>query len=218
MTAAPPTVTSAVPTLFSGTLSQCSGPPFDSVPFNPSSVRCSAAGTASLQFTDLNNGTFTYTINGTTQVKNITRQVFGPLPTCTFSLPLDLTQATNYQDLWWASPSGSESGWGVNLAHEGDTIFATWFTYAADRSPMWLVVTAGKTAAGTYSGTFYQTTGPPFNVLPFDPSQVVATAVGKATFTFTDGNDGTFAYTLNGESQSKAITRQIFVSPGTICQ
>ena len=218
MTAAPPTVTTTVPTTFTGALSQCSGPPFDSVPFNPSSVRCVSAGSATLAFTDLDNGTFTYTINGATQVKNITRQVFGPLPTCTFSLPLDLTQATNYQDLWWASPAGSESGWGVNLAHEGDTIFATWFTYAKDRSPMWLVVTAGKNADGTYSGTLYQTTGPPFNVQPFDPSKVVATAVGNATFTFTDGNDGTFAYTVNGESQSKAITRQIFVSPGTICQ
>jgi hypothetical protein len=38
------------------------------------------------------------------------------------------------------------------------------------------------------------------------------------TLTFTDGNNATFAYTVNGESQSKAITRQIFVSPGTVCQ
>jgi hypothetical protein len=188
------------------------------VPFLATSVRCVAAGTGTLSFTDLNNGTFSYTIAGTTQTKNITRQVFGPAPTCTFGIFSDLTQAYNYTDLWWAAPAGSESGWGVNLAHEGDTIFATWFTYAADRSPMWLVATAGLTAPGTYAGTLYQTTGPPFNVLPFDSSRVVTTAVGNATFTFTDGNDGTFAYTVNGESQTKAITRQIFVSPGTVCQ
>ena len=35
----------------------------------------------------------------------------------------------NYQGLWWASPANSESGWGINFAHQGDTIFATWFTY-----------------------------------------------------------------------------------------
>jgi hypothetical protein len=28
-----------------------------------------------------------------------------------------------------AVPGGSESGWGVNLTHQGDTIFASWFTY-----------------------------------------------------------------------------------------
>ena len=35
----------------------------------------------------------------------------------------------NYEGLWWANPAGSESGWGINFAHQGDTIFATWFTY-----------------------------------------------------------------------------------------
>jgi hypothetical protein len=218
MTAAPPTVTTTPATTFTGTLVQSTGPPFDSVPFNPSLVRSVAVGTATLTFTDLDNGTFAYTINGATQTKNITRQVFGPLPTCTFGILSDLTQAYNYQDLWWASPAGSESGWGVNLAHEGDTIFLTWFTYGADRGPMWLVATAPRTAPGTYSGTLYQTTGPPFNSVPFDPTRVVATAVGSATLTFTDGNDGTFDYTVNGEEQKKAITRQIFVGPGTVCQ
>src|SRR5262249_40359129 len=37
--------------------------------------------------------------------------------------------AANYQGLWWSSPANSESGWGVNLAHQGDIIFASWFTY-----------------------------------------------------------------------------------------
>ena len=37
--------------------------------------------------------------------------------------------------LWWAAPAGSQSGWGINFAHEGDTIFATWFTFDHDGSP-----------------------------------------------------------------------------------
>ena len=42
------------------------------------------------------------------------------------------------------------------------------------------------------------------------------TAVGTATFTFSDGNNGTFAYTVdlgdgvNKANQTKAITRQVF--------
>jgi hypothetical protein len=203
---------------YTGTLVQQTGPPFNSVPFVPSQVRGTAVGTGTLTFTDLNTGTFAYIVNGISQTKSITRQVFGQLPTCTFGILTDLTLASNYQDLWWAAPAGSESGWGVNLTHQGDTIFATWFTYDLDRTPMWLSVTAPKTAAGTYGGTLYRTTGPAFNAIPFMPANIVATAVGTATFTFTDGNTGTFNYTVNGVAQTKAITREVFVAPGTVCQ
>jgi hypothetical protein len=44
------------------------------------------------------------------------------------------------------------------------------------------------------------------------------TAVGTATLTFANGNSATFAYTVNGISQAKQITREIFVAPGTLCQ
>ena len=36
--------------------------------------------------------------------------------------------------------------------------------------------------------------------------------------TFANGNSATFAYTVNGVTQTKAITRQVFRTPGTICQ
>jgi hypothetical protein len=203
---------------YSGTLYQNTGPPYNSASFNPALVTSTVVGTGTLTFTDLNDGTFNYTVNNTTQTKNITRQVFGQLPTCTFGILTDLTLAYNYQDLWWAAPAGSEPGWGVNLTQQGQTIFATWFTYDLDQSPLWLSVTAPQTAPGTYSGTLYRTTGPPFNATPFLPADVTATAVGSATFTFTDGNTGTFTYTFNGVTQSPAITREVFASPGTVCQ
>ena len=204
--------------VYTGTLFQTTGPPFNSVPFNPSQVIGIAVGTGTLTFTDLNTGTFAYTVNGVTQTKSITRQIFDQPPTCTFGILSDLTLAYNYQDLWWAAPAGSEMGWGVNLTHQGDTIFATWFTYDLDRTQLWLIVTALKTGQGVYSGALYRTTGPPFNSVPFDSTKVAGTAVGTATFTFTDGNTGTFDYTVNGITQSKAITREVFVDPGTVCQ
>ncbi len=203
---------------YTGTLLQQTGPPFNSVPFVPSQVQGTTVGTGTLTFADANTATFAYTVNGITQTKSITREVFGQLPTCTFGILTDLTLAYNYQDLWWAAPAGSESGWGVNLTHQGDTIFATWFTYDLDRTPLWLSVTAPKTAPGTYGGTLYRTKGPAFNAVPFKPENVVATSEGTATFTFTDGNTGTFNYTVNGVTQTKAITRQVFVAPGTVCQ
>ena len=205
------------PGVYTGTLYTTTGPAFNAAPFDPALVVPTAVGSATLTFTDANTTSFAYTVNGTAQVKTLTRQVFGPLPTCAAAAG-SLAPASNYQDLWWGAPVGSESGWGINLTHQGDTIFGTWFTYDVDHTPMWLVVTAPKTATGVYSGTLYRTKGPPFNAVPFNPANVMATAVGMATFTFSDGNNATFAYTVNNISQNKAITREVFANPGTVCQ
>jgi hypothetical protein len=106
----------------------------------------------------------------------------------------------------------------VNLTHQGNTIFATWFTYDANHNPLWYSVTATQTARNTFSGSLIQTSGPAFNAVPFDPTQVQRTTVGVATLIFVDGNTGTFAYTVNGVTQTKNITRTLFQPPaGTIC-
>ena len=212
------TALQSAPNIFSGTLFQTTGPAFDSVPFDPRQVAATPVGTGTLTFTDANNGSFSYTVNGVTQTKSITRQVFGPLPTCVFGVQPDLTLATNYQDLWWAAPAGIESGWGINFAHQGDIIFATWFTYDRDGTPLWLSATALKSSPSTYSGTLYRTSGPAFNAVSFDPTKIVATAVGNVVLAFTDGNTASFAYTVNGETQTKQIARQVFRTPGTVCQ
>jgi len=211
------TAPKTAPNTYSGALYTTTGPVFNAAPFNPAQVTATQVGNGTLTFNDANDGDFTYTVNGIAQNKAITRQVFGRLPNCATATG-SLAVATNYQDLWWAAPAGSESGWGINLTHQGDMIFATWFTYDVDHSPMWLVVTAPKTAPGVYSGTLYRTTGPAFNALPFNPANVLPAAVGSATFTFIDGNAANFAYTVNGVSQNKPITREIFNPPGTICQ
>jgi hypothetical protein len=204
--------------VYSGTLFQTTGPAFNMMPFNPASVAHTAVGNASLTFTDANTAQFAYTVNGVAQARTLTRQVFGTLPTCTFGAQPNLALATNDQDLWWAAPAASEAGWGINLTEQSNVIFGTWFTYDLDGTPLWLSVTATTTGPGVFSGTLYRTTGPAFSAMPFDPAKVVRTAVGTATFTFADGNHATFAYTVNGVSQAKAITREVFVAPGTVCQ
>src|SRR5262249_24720978 len=106
----------------------------------------------------------------------------------------------NVQGLWWRSPANSESGWGINFTQQGTTLFATWFAYETDGSQMWLVATAPSTGTNTYSGTLLRTTGPAFSSATWNASLVSSTSVGTATFTFTDSNNGTFAYTVNGIS------------------
>jgi hypothetical protein len=160
-----------------------------------------------------------YTVNGITQTKAIVPQAFAaPVPACVWGLQSNLALATNYQDLWWAAPAGIESGWGINLTMQSNVIFATWFTYDVDGTPLWLSVTAANVSPGVYSGQLARTRGPAFDAVPFDPSKVTRTPVGTATFTFADGNHATFAYTVNGVAQSKAIVREVFVEPGTVCR
>jgi len=211
------TQTGSNPDVYSGQLFQTHGPAFSATPFDPALVTRTPVGSATLSFSDLDRGSFNYVVNGTQQTKAITRQAFGPLPTCVYQAQPDLVDAINYQDLWWIA-GGAESGWGVNLIQQGDNIFATWFTYDTDGTPMWLSVTAAKSAAGVYSGPLIRTAGPSFSAVPFNPALVTRSTVGTATFTFSNGNAAMFAYSVNGVMQTKQIVRQLFVPPaGTIC-
>ncbi len=73
--------------------------------------------------------------------------------------PLYVTPA-NYEGLWWNGCSaGSESGWGLNIAHQGDVLFVTWFTYDANGNAWWLSMTANQ--SGETALTAARCTGPP---------------------------------------------------------
>ena len=202
--------------VYSGTLYEAHAAAFGA-PFDATPVTQTPVGQGTLTFSDANNATFEYTVNGVAQKKAIARQVFGTLPVCTFGLHPELAFATNYQDLWWNAPSGSEAGWGINLAQQSNTIFATWFTYDSSGNPMWLSAEAANVGPAVYSGTLYRSSGPPFNAMPFDPNAVKRTSVGAATLSFSDGNTGLFEYVVDGIHQTKPITRQVFRAPGTMC-
>lgn len=211
--------------VYSGTLYRTNGASFYA--FAPP-VTYTAVGSATLTFSSAATGTFSYQVsdgpNVAVRAKAIELETFGPLPTCLWGAQADLGKATNLQDLWWAAPAGSEPGWGVNLTQQGSVLFATWFTYDAARNPLWLSATASQTGPATYHGTLYQSSGPPFDGGSFDPTLVVRTPVGDASFSFSDGNSGTFAYNVDlgdgieRDNQSQPITRQVFAAPGTICQ
>jgi hypothetical protein len=64
----------------------------------------------------------------------------------------------------------------------------------------------------------YRTAGPPLAASPWDASKVTRMPAGTATLAFSDSANGTFTYTVDGISASKAITRQAFASPATVCK
>ena len=203
--------------VYSGALHRTTGPAF-SAAFDPSRVTYTQVGSATFTFTDANTGTLDATVNGVKVTKAISRLVFAsPVPTCTSGGSAGAQP--NYQDLWWKSPASSESGWGVNIAHQGDTLFATWYTYGTDGQPLWLSGSnLTRTGNGTYSGVLTRSYGPPLDAAPWDPAKVTRMAAGSVAFVFSDANNATMTYSLEGVTQSKTITRIAFASPATVCK
>jgi len=125
------------------------------------------------------------------------------------------TFTTDASDLWW---NPNESGWGVNVVQQYDTLFLTFFVYGSNGSPTWYVAPANvySSTAGSptiaYTGTLYQTTGPWFAGATFNPSAVGATPVGTATFTLESVEGASLSYTVNGVSVFKALRRQTWRS------
>ena len=80
-------------------------------------------------------------------------------PTCTWGGQPDFAAATNFQDMWWNAPAGSEPGWGINFAHQGETIFAKY--------------DPGSSLFAIASGSVH------VRLDPSDPSKVVPIATGS---------------------------------------
>ena len=199
---------------YEGTIFRTTGPAFSVATWNPNAVTATPVGTGVLSFSNADRGTFSYTVNGISQTKNIVRQEYSaPMSVCAANgTP---SASGNYQDLWWGGLS--ESGWGINITHQGDILFAAWFTYDTNGRGRYIVMSAGRRQGpGVYAGELYRTTGPAFNTVPW--GTVVATQVGNGTFTFTGNDTGTFAYTVDGVTQTKQISRQVFTTPTTVCR
>ena len=108
------------------------------------------------------------------------------------------------------------------FTHQGDIIFASWFTYDVDGKPLWLTATARRSGSG-YAGDVIRTTGPAFYAVPFDSQSVTRSTVGSMTLNFGGANNAAFAYTVTiGNpgftiNRFKQLTRLIFRAPGTFC-
>jgi hypothetical protein len=137
---------------------------------------------------------------------------------CRWLLPVALAVApyalatvdgTDNSDLWW---NPNESGWGLQVVHTGHVIFVTMFVYDANRNPVWYTGTGNPDPTGfVWSGDLYQTTGPFFAAVPFDPASVTATRVGTFAFDVSPPQsvaEATLRYSVGGVAVLKHIQRQ----------
>lgn len=200
---------------FTGALYRTTGPVFNSSPFNSSQIGVTQVGTMTVAFGASGTANLDYTVNGVAVSKTIVRQAFGSrVATCSNTAGTRIS-LTNYQDLWW---NPSESGWGINLTHQDQTLFGTLFTYGENNRGLWLVMSAGvRQPDGSFYGELYRTRGPVFSAVPFNSSQVSVTPVGTMRLAFSNGESGTLSYTVNGVQVNKTITRQVFSTPLPTC-
>lgn len=121
------------------------------------------------------------------------------------------TWGTDFSDLWW---NPSESGWGANVAHQGEIIFMTVFVYGADNRVRWYVAPAmasqGGVNSSTFIGTLHETAGPYLGDSTFNPQAVGIRTVGNATLQFGAVEAGVLTYSVDGALVTKAIERQTF--------
>jgi hypothetical protein len=114
-------------------------------------------------------------------------------------------------DLWW---NPDESGWGVNLIQQSNVVFATFFVYDSLGQAHWYVASDMRAAnvptdrPYEFAGTLYETTGPAFSAASFNPAAVQRREVGSVNFEFVPPNSGRLAYTVDGVSVVKQVTRQ----------
>ena len=75
-------------------------------------------------------------------------------------------------------------------------------------------------ASSTYTGDALHDDAAPHSTptrgTPIGPTNI--RKVGTMSFTFTDGNAATLAYTVDGVSVTKPIQRQVFSVPTTQCE
>lgn len=120
------------------------------------------------------------------------------------------TWGTDYSDLWIAA---GEDGWGVNVAHQGDTLFLTFFIYGPDSRPAWYVASGmqslGASAPSTFGGDLYETTGPYFGGA-FNPASVAYRKVGTASFAARSTSTADLVYTVDGVRVTKTVVRYLF--------
>jgi hypothetical protein len=120
--------------------------------------------------------------------------------------------------LWW---NPNESGWGISLTQRRNTVFGAWYTYDASGKPKWYVASncalpAGTNGTnGTCTGSLYQVTGPTFFGASFNPALENVAAVGTLSIAFQDANTATMSYTVNGQTRTVPIGRQVFASGTT---
>jgi hypothetical protein len=104
----------------------------------------------------------------------------------------------------------------MTLTQRGSTIFVAIYTYDATGTPVWYAMTNCPVTGGNRcTADMYSVQGVTPPTVAFSAANRQIAQVGTGTLVFTDNNNATFSYTINGITSSRAITRQVFATGPT---
>ena len=206
-----------------GDLYTATGTPFTQIT-GSANITAIKSGTGSITVTGANRLSLDYTIGGVTQSKtNLAPQDFGAadqIPVCslqTLTGTAPRAGLTNYTDHWWGG--GNASGWGVQISHQGNQVFAGWYTYNAQGKASWMTLQGTQDAANAkrFTGSVYSVNpGIPFSVINGPIAQSSVATVGTFEFNFTDGERGAFIVTMTGATARSLAIERFAIAGGAL--
>ena len=131
------------------------------------------------------------------------------LATYALAIPQRFAQGDDLQDLWWAGPD--LSGWGLNVAKNGNRLFAVLFIYDDDGNPMWVVMPSGQwdPVHNVWYGPIYRPKGSPFNA--YDAARLeVGDAIGTMSLSWSTVDEGNIDYVIDGVAGGTRTLRYVF--------
>jgi photosystem II stability/assembly factor-like uncharacterized protein len=205
---------------FAGPVYRVAGTPFEQINNAPAFTAVNQVGTAQLAFGGNGALSLSYSLFGVEQTRQLERFTFvATPPTCT-GTTASRTGASNYSDLWW---NAAEPGWGLTLAHQGNTIFVLWYTYGEGGVDQWFSGSALTLQEdGSFAGALQRpNSGTPLPQINGPATSFPVPEVGQASLRFSDGETGSFSYQIGEVSQTKPIQRFVVVAadqPKPVCQ
>src|SRR5688572_1978603 len=122
------------------------------------------------------------------------------------------SQTIDFTDLWYNAPAESQSGWGVNVIQQHNTLFVTLFVYGPDNTPRWYVASnVVSTGSNTFSGQLFNVGAGTWFGAPWSGISGVQ-QVGTITFTFGTATTGTMVYNVDSVQVTKSIVRQTWAA------
>lgn len=193
-------------TEFTGTMHAARGPSFfGQGAFDPSAVKVDPVGTLTIRFDGERSAVASYKFDGGRQGQ-LALQRFDFAPATAATMP-----AYDYSDLWYKA---DEPGWGLSMTQQGEYAFLAWYVYDSQGRSRWLTVPAARfarAAAGDmFTGDVYATRGPGTAPPAWPQGGLANLRAGTATLTFDGFGSATLAYTVDGVSSSRRLSRLPF--------
>ena len=186
---------------------------FSGALYRASRSTVASVGQMRVALTSANAAKVEYEVNGRAVSTVVTREAFNGAPPVCIATQASRAGASSMQDLWW---SPEDPGWGIGIAHQGDILFATLFTYDEAGRAAWLVGSdVARQADGSFAGTLYRTSAARADGLS---KGVKASAAGAVRLSFAGGERGTASITIDGRTVEKRIERQVFGPSQPVCR